>query len=591
MTVCYLEADDEITTAIGRIRAVRDGEAIVVVPPGSRIATSRINFKLLAKEAGARRLNAVAVTDDPAVRALALAAGLPAYDSIAAAEQALASFREQDRRLAERLGRAGTAAAGAQGAARSVVGPGAAAHTGSGGSPAGAAGDTGSVADQAGRKRSVAQQTMVLPLGFEDSSPIRRDQATPIGTDTAVMPIDRDAPAPGAAAARRPTRRRGLPMAPLAVIALLLLLVAGVAYGAYMFLPTASIALRPETTAIELAPFTVTADPNVAVVDPGAGVIPAEVVTLPLRVEETFRATGIEARETRASGVVRFRSENTLNEVPVPADTVVSTAGGVDFVTQEAVTVPRASFETGPSTVDVAVRAVRAGTGGNVGADEITRVPRALSAQLITVRNPQPMSGGRRVEEPLITQEDYDAAVASLTAELDAALAAALAEPASIPRGLVAFPSTAELGAAQPDQPAGALVDTVASTFDLALESQGQVVAVNEQLIDEVVAGRVSAQLPPGQSLVDGEVDANFDAGTAVGSTITYQVTARAQALDQPSVQEVIAAVQGKSVAEARQALAQYGDADVTVWPDFIDRLPEQAARISVTFLPIGDAT
>src|SRR6187551_3035841 len=105
MTTCYLEVDDEITGAIARLRAVRDGEAVIVVPPGSRIATSRINFKLLAREGNERRLNVVAVSDDPAVRALAIAAGLPAYDTVPAAEKALASFREQDRKLAERLGR------------------------------------------------------------------------------------------------------------------------------------------------------------------------------------------------------------------------------------------------------------------------------------------------------------------------------------------------------------------------------------------------------------------------------------------------------------------------------------------------------
>ncbi len=106
MSVCYLEIDDEITGAIGRIRAVTDDEVIVVVPPGSRIATSRINFKLLGKEANERRLNIVAVSDEPQVRALAISAGIPTYDSLAAAEQALAKFRDADRRLAERAGRA-----------------------------------------------------------------------------------------------------------------------------------------------------------------------------------------------------------------------------------------------------------------------------------------------------------------------------------------------------------------------------------------------------------------------------------------------------------------------------------------------------
>src|SRR4051812_44348179 len=103
MSTVYLENDDEITSAIARLRAVTERDVIVVVPPGSKIATSRINFKLLAREAAERRLNVVAVSDEPQVRALAISAGLPAYDSIPAAERALATFREQDRRLNERV--------------------------------------------------------------------------------------------------------------------------------------------------------------------------------------------------------------------------------------------------------------------------------------------------------------------------------------------------------------------------------------------------------------------------------------------------------------------------------------------------------
>jgi hypothetical protein len=68
-TTIYLEPDDEITGAIARLRAVTDGEAIVVVPVGSRIATSRINFKLIVREAAERKLNIAAVSDEPSVRA------------------------------------------------------------------------------------------------------------------------------------------------------------------------------------------------------------------------------------------------------------------------------------------------------------------------------------------------------------------------------------------------------------------------------------------------------------------------------------------------------------------------------------------
>ncbi|MBA2253634.1 MAG: hypothetical protein H0W07_00785, partial [Chloroflexi bacterium] len=53
MTVCYFDLDDEITNAVSRVRVAHDALVTLVLPSGSRIATSRINFLILAREARA----------------------------------------------------------------------------------------------------------------------------------------------------------------------------------------------------------------------------------------------------------------------------------------------------------------------------------------------------------------------------------------------------------------------------------------------------------------------------------------------------------------------------------------------------------
>ena len=45
-TIVYLDADDEITSAAARIRTADDARVGLVLPFGSRVATSRINFRL-----------------------------------------------------------------------------------------------------------------------------------------------------------------------------------------------------------------------------------------------------------------------------------------------------------------------------------------------------------------------------------------------------------------------------------------------------------------------------------------------------------------------------------------------------------------
>ncbi|HEY5519657.1 MAG TPA: baseplate J/gp47 family protein [Candidatus Limnocylindrales bacterium] len=548
MAVCYLESDDEITTAIGRLRAVTDGEAIVVVPAGSRIATSRINFKLLAREGLERRMNVAAVSEDPQVRALAISAGLPAYDSIRTAEQALATFRDQDRRLAERI--------------RPTM-----------------------PREHPDASLRDAGATRVMPASAPPTA--RPDRA--MSGDTAVLPASAamGAGAPTAAAARSARRarpRRHARTAPVLVLVLLVLLVIGVGYGAYVFLPTASITVRPLAAPIQAPPFTVTADPNVAVVDTVNGVIPAQALTVPVQVSGTFSATGIQTRDIRAAGSVQFKSENTLNAVPIPADTVVATSDGIQFATQQAVTIGTASFANGPTLLDVDVKAVKGGTAGNVDVGTITVVPANLATQLISVTNPGAMTGGKHVQTQVVSQDDYDSAVATLTAQLQAALLAALADPASVPHGLVAYPATAQLGAAQPDQDAATLVGVDEATFALALDTSARVVAVNESPINAVAQARLRAMLKPGQKLVS-DVTATNDGGSVVGQTIVYGVVASGVGYVDPDPQAILAAVRGKSPADARAALAQYGQADLSLWPDFIDHLPDQSARISVTVI------
>ena len=79
----YLEVDDEITSAAARIRAAEQDRLAVVLPHGSRVATSRINFRLLSRDATEHDKRLSIVSADPATRALAASAGLPVFASVA----------------------------------------------------------------------------------------------------------------------------------------------------------------------------------------------------------------------------------------------------------------------------------------------------------------------------------------------------------------------------------------------------------------------------------------------------------------------------------------------------------------------------
>src|SRR3954465_3203925 len=81
-TIVYLDVDDEIPSPAARIRGATDKRVALVLPFGSRLATSRINFRLLAREAmrPGRRVGIGA--PGAAARAIPASAGLPVFHSV-----------------------------------------------------------------------------------------------------------------------------------------------------------------------------------------------------------------------------------------------------------------------------------------------------------------------------------------------------------------------------------------------------------------------------------------------------------------------------------------------------------------------------
>lgn len=82
MAIYFLDVDDEVTSAAARIRDSSDNRIALVLARGSRVATSRINFRLLAREASQRHKRLAIITADPSVQSVARTAELPVYATV-----------------------------------------------------------------------------------------------------------------------------------------------------------------------------------------------------------------------------------------------------------------------------------------------------------------------------------------------------------------------------------------------------------------------------------------------------------------------------------------------------------------------------
>ncbi len=576
--IIYLEVDDEITSAAARIRSSETTRLAVVLPYGSRVATSRINFRLLSRDALTHDKRLSIVSGDPATRALAASAGLPVFGSVAEYEGSLAGLEDESVDAPPAASGAATGAAAIV-ATTGPVAPGPAASDGTLGLVVPAASATVAGAAVARETPAVdpasASETVRIPIG--------RDQSPMVGA--ASPRIAR--PAAGGAAASAGWRGLGGRRTPWLVGGALLglaLLIAAV--GIYLLLPSATIAVTPRPEKLGPILITVVADTGATAPDAATAVVPATLVTIPVAVDDTFPATGKRVQLTKATGTVRFENLDPTSSNRIVAGSLVSTDTNVRFRTAVTITVPRAELvglTIFPAHASVKVTAVDGGPDSNVDPNAINNVPRGENGLFLKVTNPDATIGGKRDEFTRVTQEDVDAAMAALNASLQEAFREAMADPAQEAGGATVFPPTGVLGAPVPSVPPETLVGQEVATFALALSASGTFITAETAPVSAIAETKIGAELKPDHELVAGSTKIDVGDAIVTGQTVSFPVEASAQQVAVLDPAALKALVLGKPVAEARAILAPFGDVQLTVSPDWAGSVPSFESRVELT--------
>ena len=574
--VLYLDVDDEITSAAARIRRAEGSRVVLVLPYGSKVATSRINFRLLARDALTHEKRLSIVAPDGATRALAASAGLPVFASVA----------EYESSLEEPEDRGGRVVAGAAGLAAAAAAAGGAEPTLDAEPEPADEADDGEDAAEPAMAPTDPTTVMAVPAAAAAAASVPAASVVPAAPSRVAEPATRPAtsiPVIGSS--------RSIPRTPLRIgagIVALVLLVGAV--GAYVLLPSASVVVTPHEQAVGPQTFAVVADTSASEPDPEAGVVPAELISVDVSAKDTFESTGVRVERTRATGRVTFQSLDTSRTNTIPKGSIVSTEGGVQFRTLQSARLPRAQvvppLSINPSTAAVEVEAVRNGTTGNVPANAITVVPPAEDPAITQVRNPEATSGGSRTEFPRVEQEDVDKAIEALQEQLDASFHEQLSDPSFAPPDTTVFDETAVLGEATPSVDPTELVGQELESFELGLTSTGTVVAVDPSPVESIAQSRLESFVAPGFQLVDGSV--RIDPGTPEidGQTVQFPVTVEASQVQIPDAAELKRLIMGKTEDEARSALAPFGAVDLKLWPDWVTSVPTLDARVNVEVRP-----
>jgi hypothetical protein len=529
-TLVYLDVDDEITSAAARIRGAAADRVAVVLPYGSRLATSRINFRLLAREASERGKQIEIICADASARALALAAGLPVHPSVAAFEGRVPASKAPGAPEGDDSG-AGATAATAMG---------------------------GALAPEPGVEDDTQTRVLAVPRRSSPRVPIVGPPRPPVRPRIAVA---------------------------LGVAVVVVVLLAG--FLAVEVLPSATIVLHPRSEAIGPLDFSVEARADVEGPDSVALVIPAESVTFALEASDTFTATGIKIVETKATGNVTFSNFDTGRANQIPAGSIVSTESGVEFTMLATVSLPNATikfpFTIVPSTSTVGVEAVVSGPGGNVGNNTITVLPKGENRRLLQVTNEQATSGGEERQATEVSAQDVETAQAAIETALAGQLAEQLAAGTGVPAGLTMFPATAAVGEPEYAADPATIVGTEATEFDLSATAEGSAIGVDPTPIAAIAESRLASRVKPGWTLVEAETTPTIGTPAAFGEIVTYPVTITGAQVHDVDQAALLASIRGLLLADARTKLNEFGDAEITLWPDWVSKVPTRADRITFT--------
>jgi hypothetical protein len=560
----YLDVDDEITSVAARIRAAEGESVTLVLPFGSRLATSRINFRLLAREATERGKRIELITADASARSLASAAGLTVHPSVAAYEGARAGTAPID----------GESADGTDGARGSR------AKDRPGRGPEDGQDDEGSTTGvwTASALAATAPGAADVPVGGLDI-----DADAP----TRVITIPRKkSPAVRRVGPPRPPVRTGLAVG-LGLAAIAVVIVGGLL--AIQLLPSATIVLAPRAEPISPLNLQVEARTDVTAVDPVNLLIPAQLVEFDLTAQTTVTATGTKVTETKATGNVTFSNFDTGSAIVIPAGSIVQTKGKhkVQFATVADLTLPSAHidffppFPTRPSTGSVGVEAVEAGEDGNVGNNTIVVVPGGDRNLFVT--NSEATAGGSRSEAPEISQDDVDAALETLADALQADLDAQIASNTGVPAGVTVFPETAVLAPGAPSIDPATLVGSPELEVELTQTGAGSVVGVDPAPLETIARSRLEAEVIEGWSLDPDSVELTRVTPTPFGSGVTYPLTIAGTMVHDVDVPALVQSIRGLLAGEARTRLEAYGDVQLSLWPDWVTTIPDNTDRIDLT--------
>jgi hypothetical protein len=94
---------------------------------------------------------------------------------------------------------------------------------------------------------------------------------------------------------------------------------------------------------------------------------------------------------------------------------------------------------------------------------------------------------------------------------------------------------------------------------------------------------RLLSSVEVGHQLVQGSSEVTVEEAVVEEGSIRFPIIATARQIPLLDPSKIEAAIRGRPLDEAREILADYGTAELAVWPDWVSSIPTIDARVEVT--------
>lgn len=521
--VIYVDIEDDITSIIDKVKSAKAPIVALVPPKRIGVLQSVVNLKLLVRAAKASDKRVVLITSDSALTSLAAGIAIPVAKNLQSKPEIPTAAPESD--TDEEIIDGDDLPVGALAASTSVA---------------------------AAAKPSPATDNKTAATSFAATAAAK-------------------APKKGSKVPDFDKFRKKLFLIIGGSLALIAFLV-----WAFVFAPHATVAITANTNLVNISQ-TLQLKPN-ATADPAQNLMPATVKQSKKSASVDFTATGKKDVGEKATGTVKFSTNNISNlGTTIPAGTVLTTAGGTQFATDTAVTITISNYQNAPT----GVTAINRGTASNGASGALNGAPGGISASLTGAT-----ASGTDKTVTVVNQSDIDKAKAQLQTQDANGVKTELKKEFGSDMIVIDESFKAEGGDAVSspalDQEATSAKLTVDTTYTLVGIERSDLKANFDAYLTKQLAGKEDQKV-----YSSGEDTAQFSQFTSANGGYTVKVNAQAQVGPQLNEEQLKKQLVGKRAGEIQQqleAIEGIEDVETTFFPFWVTKAPAED-KITIKFV------